>query len=91
MVGRINYQIFDFFPSTSIYYHPPSSIYWNFENFDPSHLLQTPQINYKQVKEKLHYASYRFSSFVFENKQVSKGFFIPKRQEPAILISLNPI
>ena len=28
---------------------------------------------------------------VFLNKQVFKGFFSPKRQECAILVSLNPI
>ena len=47
-----------------------------------------PQIKYKQVKKKLYC---RFSNFFYENTQDFKGYLTRKRQECALLVSLNPI
>ena len=58
-----------FFPSPSIYQHPPK-------------FTEILEISTRSRYQKLYFASYKFSSFFFGNKQAFKSYFTPNEKNP---------
>ena len=76
--GGVNYQIFSFFPSTSIYYHTP--ICKDFEKIRPPWLLPTPPGLIENRWKNIFCSSGRFLSIFFNTSRFLRQFYTLKNK-----------